>query len=602
MKRLLLVFVSLSFFSNIFSQAKSLKRELRGAWVTTYFNIDWPVRSQTPQQQRNAFINLINQHQATGINVIYFQVRSQGDAMYASTIEPWSADLTGTQGLAPNPMWDPLQFAIEECHKRGIELHTWLNPYRAISNFSNINTFSQNHVARKNPEWLLASGVLRTLDPGLPAVRNYINTVIADIVSRYDVDGIHFDDYFYPSDAFNDDATFASNNRGFINREDWRRDNVNLLIKEVNDKILSLKPWVKFGVSPSGIYRNSSNPAIGSPTNGLEHYSRLYADSKKWLQEGWIDYLIPQVYWHIGQSGADYIKVVPWWNSNAFGRHIYIGLAGYKVNDASLNQPAWLVRTETPNQIRINRDAVNANVYGQVVYNTKSMNANPLNFRDSLRVRFYNKPALIPAMPWKDNVVPIAPQALVGNRYGADSLVLNWATPPAANNEFDVVKRYVIYRSANSNVDITTPNNILAIINADKTTYNDKTSGSGVYNYVVTALDRLNNESVVSNVINNDDTLVIVPPPLQENEDVLQVKIYPNPVENEINISFPENYGKVVDVRIIDLGGKVFYKQKLRINNQTIAKINLGNKLSAGHYVLLINKDSSVESFGILIL
>src|SRR5690606_38315366 len=155
---------------------------------------------------------------------------------------------------------------------------------------------------------------------------------------------------------------------------DWRRDNVNLMIKGVSDKILSLKAYVKFGVSPSGIYRNSSNPAIGSPTSGMEHYSKLYADSKKWLEEGWVDYLIPQVYWHIGQNGADYSKVVPWWNNNAFGRHIYIGLAGYKVNDSSLGQPAWLVRTEIPNQIRINRQTVNNNIYGQVVYNTKSMN------------------------------------------------------------------------------------------------------------------------------------------------------------------------------------------------------------------------------------
>lgn len=603
MKRYLLLFISFSFCIQAFSQSKSLKRELRGAWVATFSNIDWPVKTQTPQVQRDAFITLINQHQATGINVLYVQIRSQSDAMYPSAIEPWSADLTGTQGVAPSPLWDPMQFMIDECHKRGMEFHAWINPYRVISDYTNnYSKFSSNHVVKKHPEWLLSSGILRTLDPGLPQVRNYIETIIADIVSRYDIDGIHFDDYFYPnSTSYDDSGTFSAYNRGFSNVADWRRDNVNLMIKQVSDKIISLKPWVKFGISPSGIYRNSTNPAIGSPTSGLEHYSQLYADSKKWLQEGWIDYLIPQVYWYIGQSAADYSKIVPWWNNNSFGRHIYIGLAGYKVNDASLSQPEWLVRTEIPNQMRINRAVANANIYGQVVYNTKSMNANPLNFRDSLRVRFYNKPALIPAMPWKDNVPPAAPQILTGSKSG-NSFVLNWIAPPITSNEFDVVKRYVVYRSVDAVVDITSPDNILAIISSEKSTYTDLTAGSGIYNYAVTALDRFSNESAVSNILNTLRIDYSGEPPLSENASVNELKIYPNPVSNEVNISFPENYGKRVNVKILDLTGKIFYNEELIINSQGKVKIDLQNKLSTGQYVLLVNKNNAIESFKLLVL
>ncbi|WP_062542859.1 family 10 glycosylhydrolase [Rufibacter tibetensis] len=484
-------------FLSQLAQAQAPKREFRGAWIATYANIDWPNRSQTPTQQRAALISILDHHKATGLNAIFLQVRSQSDALYQSELEPISADLTGVQGR--NSGWDPLQFAIEECHKRGMELHAWINPYRAIANVSQLPNFAPTHVARQHPEWLIATGNLRTLDPGIPQVRNYIMTVIADIVKRYDVDGIHFDDYFYPNAAFNDDATYAEYSRGITDRGDWRRDNVNLLIKRVNDTINEMKPWVKFGVSPSGIYRNSTNPLLGTNTSGLQHYVSLYADSRKWLQEGWIDYLAPQVYWFMGQRGADYSLVVPWWNDNAYGRHMYIGLAGYKVNDPAQGA-SWANPSQIPNEIRLNRSL--SNIQGQAVYNTNSLRStSKLGFRDSLRTNFYSKPALLPTMPWKDNTPPAVPSGLHATKTTADSVLLTWEAAGAAANELDKISRYAVYRSESQVIDISTTTNLIAVTNTAANSFRDKVSdASKTYYYIITALDRFHNESAPSNI------------------------------------------------------------------------------------------------------
>jgi uncharacterized lipoprotein YddW (UPF0748 family) len=481
------------------------KREFRGAWIATYTNIDWPNRTQTPAQQRAALITILDHHKATGLTALFIQMRSQCDAMYASGIEPWSADLTGTQGKIPDPFWDPMQFAIDECHKRGIEFHAWLNPYRAAGNSNNIPSFAANHVTKTHPEWLLSQGTLRILDPGKPEVRNYVTSVITDIVHRYDVDGIHFDDYFYPPSAgagvtpFNDDSSFAADSRGFTVRADWRRDNVSLLIERLYDSIKTIKPWVKFGVSPSGIYRNSTNPAIGSATSGLEHYTTLYADTRKWLQMGWLDYLCPQVYWYIGQPGANYGVVVPWWNNNSFGRHIYIGLAGYKVNDPAQGTN-WANPSMIPNEVRMNRSL--PNIYGEAVYNTNSLRSTTkLGFRDSLRLYFYNKPALLPNMPWRDSIAPDKPYDLTAVKYGNDSVVLKW-NKVVTSDELNKAWQFVIYRSTNPAIDTSVAENILYITTNDTTGYTDRSlTADSTYYYLVTTTDRFHNESVASNTV-----------------------------------------------------------------------------------------------------
>ncbi len=509
-KRLLAVAITLFSFCSAESQNPP-KREMRGAWVVSYFGIDWPNKTQTPQQQRDAFITLANHHQQTGMNTLYVQVRSQCDAMYPSAIEPWSADLTATQGVAPSPLWDPMLFTIDEAHKRGMEFHAWINPYRAVGNTANIGTFAASHVANQHPEWMLTVGTVQILNPGLPAVRDYITSVVVDILTRYDVDGIHFDDYFYPSGTILDDDAFNADPRGFTVRGDWRRDNINLMIKRVYDSVKSIKPWVKFGVSPSGIYRNSTNPAIGSATSGLEHYTTHYADTKKWLQQGWVDYICPQVYWYIGQPGSNYGVLIPWWNDNASGRHIYIGMAGYKVGDLAQAAP-WQSNSQIPDQLRMNRSATYPNVFGQSIYNTTSLKNNKLGFRDSMRLFFYQKPALLPTMLWRDNVAPAAPTALTVTRYGADSSVLSWTKPAATANELDKAKRFVIYRSELPVVDLSNANNIVAITPYDTSAFKDATMvGSTVYYYTVTALDHFHNESVSSNTVIS----TTVPVPLQ---------------------------------------------------------------------------------------
>jgi uncharacterized lipoprotein YddW (UPF0748 family) len=497
MKKVLLSsLIALISFLNLYAQNPP-KREFRGAWIATYTNIDWPTKTQTPQQQRDAFMVIANHHQQTGMNALFIQVRSQCDAMYESAIEPWSADLTGTQGVAPNPFWDPMKFMLDECHKRGMEFHAWINPYRAVGNTANLPNFSASHVAKQHPDWLLTVGTLQILNPGLVAVRDYTTSVIVDIVKRYDVDGIHFDDYFYPSGTINDDSAFNADPRGFTVRADWRRDNINLLVKRVYDSVKSIKPWVKFGISPSGIYRNSTDPNIGSATSGLEHYTTYYADTKKWLQQGWVDYMCPQLYWYIGQSNADYKILVPWWNNIANGRHIYIGMAGYKVADPAQGA-AWALPSQIPDQVRMNRSY--PNVFGQAIYNTTSLRSNKLGFRDSLRLNFYPTPALLPTMPWRDSITPQPPVNLTVRKFGTDSAVLNWTKPPATTNELDKVKRFVIYRSQNPVIDLTNANNILAITPNDTTAYRDTTIGSNVnYYYTVTSLDRFQNESIAAN-------------------------------------------------------------------------------------------------------
>ncbi len=498
MKKTLLLFTGISFFLTALLAQDPPKREFRGAWVATYFGIDWPNRNHTPQQQRDAFLTIVNHHQQTGITAMFVQVRSQADAMYPSSIVPWSFYLTPARadGNEPGEPWDPMQFMIEECHARGIEFHAWLNPYRAIGNIANINNFAPNHVARQHPEWLIANGAERILDPGIPEVRQHINDVVMDIVDRYDVDGIHFDDYFYPNAAFNDDATFASYNRGFTMRADWRRDNINLLIADISADIKNSKPWVEFGVSPSGIWRNGGE---GSATTGLQHYISLYADSRKWLQEGWIDYLCPQVYWYIGQPGADYKVLIPWWNNNAYGRLIYIGMAGYKVGETAQGVNWSANRSQVPDQVRMNRSAAYPNVYGQSVYNTTSLRNNKLNFRDSLQQHFYNVPALQPKMPWVDATPPEGVTGLHAV-YDEGYVTLTWNNPGDAGNELDKVKQLVIYRSESATIDTSDARNILAITPGVVNTFNDNTIAEGkTYYYMVSALDRLHNESTLSN-------------------------------------------------------------------------------------------------------
>ena len=326
-----------------------------------------------------------------------------------------------------------------------------------------------------------------------------------DVVRRYDIDAVHFDDYFYPYPqtgfTFADDNTFAANNRGFTNKEDWRRDNVDLLIKTVSDSIKSAKKYVKFGISPFGIWRNQSSDATGSATNGLQSYSDIYGDSRRWLREGWVDYAAPQLYWSIGFSPAKYEVLAAWWANNANGKHIYIGQAAYRINnggtDANWSQPNMM-----PSELRLNR--ATPSVLGSIFYNTTTLRANPLGIVDSLKTNFYKTPALIPPMTWKDNVPPKSPTNLTATINAAQTdVTLRWTKPTAATDG-ETAKYYVVYRFLiNETVNLDKATAIRFISVSDTTTsFTDAFANPSAFVYVVTAVDRLHNESPASNAVN----------------------------------------------------------------------------------------------------
>nr|WP_199078731.1 family 10 glycosylhydrolase [Pedobacter sp. ASV19] len=470
------------------------KREFRGIWVATVANIDWPSKpGLSIDQQKQELIALLDQHKKNGMNAIILQVRPAADAFYSKSREPWSQWLMGRQGLAPSPGYDPLEFAIKEAHSRGMELHAWFNPYRATMGGS--STVSSSHMTAKRPDMFFLYGGKKQFDPGLPEVREYIVEVILDVVKGYDVDGIHFDDYFYPypisGQRINDALTFAKYPNGFTDIKDWRRNNVDMLIKMLDDSIHHYKKYVKFGISPFGIWKNSFEDAEGSKTNGLSNYAELFADSRKWVKEGWVDYINPQIYFSFTRKAAPFGTLVDWWSNNTFGRHLYIGQAAYLVNQKM--EAAWRQPNQIPDQIRYLRE--NSRVQGSVFFSSKSFTTVARAVGDSLKNDLYKYPALPPQMPWLDDVVPNAPQNFKAEAFN-DGVRLQW-TKPFMAEDGETASGYVIYRfDEGEKISVLNPKNILRISFEDFTSFIDTTVEKGKrYNYLVTALDRLKNES-----------------------------------------------------------------------------------------------------------
>ena len=475
-------------------QGQTPKFEFRAVWVATVNNIDWPSRPglSTAQQQKEIIV-ILNMHQSLGMNAIILQVRPTADAFYASPLEPWSQYLTGAQGQAPNPFYDPLQFWIEECHKRNMELHAWLNPFRVAQNAN--QPLSENHIAHIYPHWFLKYGNLLYFDPALPQSREFITQVVKDIVLRYDVDAIHFDDYFYPyplAEDFPDTTSFANHNRGFAaeNKADWRRDNVDIVIKMLSDTIKAAKPWVKFGISPFGVWRNKSDDPRGSNTQaGATNYDHLYADIIKWQEKGWIDYCIPQIYWQIGHRLADYETLVNWWKDNAYGRAMYVGHAVYK-SETTSTEIEWRQPGELPRQIELLRRI--PEIEGSAFYSSNHFARNLMGFQDSLIQNIYKNPALVPPMPWIDNVppLPVSKVKISGTK-------ISWQIEES-ENEMDKPYRYLIYLSekrGKGSVHLYIQGNYTEC-EFERTNRKRKK-----YRVRVSALDRLNNESELSKAI-----------------------------------------------------------------------------------------------------
>ncbi len=469
------------------------KREFRAFWIVTLDNKDFPSQpGLSNEMQKEELRNILDYHQKKGMNAVIFQIRPSADAFYASSIEPWSEWLMGQQGQAPKPFYDPLAFLVDECHKRNMEIHVWLNPYRVVYN-TEVSDVKAQKLLNRSPQWLVTYGKHQQLNPGLPEVRAYILSVIMDVIRRYDVDGVQFDDYFYPykiwKKEFPDEATFRRYGQGFGDKADWRRHNVSQLIKMVHDSLQQHKPHIKFGVSPMGVWRNLSDDPRGSATEaGQPSYDYLGADVLAWLEAGWIDYVAPQLYWSIGHPRADYATLVKWWSKNTFGRHLYVGQAFYKINqDTDQN---WYKSSEIPNQIRLNRTF--SAISGSVFFRAKNLMDNPRGITDSLH-QLYTTPAIIPSMPWKDDIPPNAPQSLRKIRT-PKRVLLKWEAPQEAQDG-QTAHYYIIYRFLSSeNPNTAQAQNIISI-QKETQFVEKKPAGSEGYIYAITAMDRLHNES-----------------------------------------------------------------------------------------------------------
>jgi len=409
----------------------SHSREFRAAWVTSVWNKDWPSSpTLTPQQQQTEFIRILDVLQAMNFNAVILQVRPEGDALYASTLDPWSNWLTGTQGRPPNPSYDPLTFAIAECHKRNLELHAWFNPYRARTSRNTVNV--SPHLAIANPEAVYTWGNQLWMDPGIKLVQDRTFNVILDVVRRYDIDAIHLDDYFYPypiaGQTFPDDRTYQAYraNGGTLARNDWRRENVNQLVQRIANGIRAAKPHVKFGISPFGIYRPGQPPGI----QGLDAYDQLFADALKWLQQGWVDYLAPQLYWRIDPPAQSYPVLLDWWAANnPKQRHIYVGN-----NVGQLDGKSWELE-EIERQIAITRQHPSDFVLGNIFFSISTLLTNREGVSDRFRTTTYSTPALAPAMRWLTALAPAIPTGI-----RASDGQISWNAAPAN------IRAWTLYR------------------------------------------------------------------------------------------------------------------------------------------------------------
>ncbi len=485
---LLALFLATGVGAQIQQQSPYPKREFRGAWIQA---VNGQFRGIPTEKLKQTLIDQLNSLQGAGINAIIFQVRPEADALYASQLEPWSRFLTGVQGQAPSPYWDPMQFMIDECHKRGMEFHAWINPYRVKTSLK--SELSPNHLYNIHPEWFVTYNNQLFFDPALPESRRHICMVVADIVSRYDVDAIHMDDYFYPYPAkgmdFPDDASFARYGGGFTNRADWRRSNVNILIQKIHETIRGLKPWVKFGISPFGIYRNEKNDPLGSKTNGLQNYDDLYADVLLWARNGWVDYNIPQIYWQIGHPAADYETLVKWWAKNTENRPLFIGQSVMNtIQNADPKNPSV---NQLPRKMALER--AYQTIGGSCQWPASAVVENAGKYRDALVQEYHKYPALVPVFDFMDDKAP-GKVRKVKKVWTEDGYMLFW-TPPKAKDEMDRAVQYVVYRFGDKEkVNIDDASHIVAVTrnNFYKLPYKD---GKNKYRYVVTALDRLHNES-----------------------------------------------------------------------------------------------------------
>ncbi|BCJ71295.1 glycosyl hydrolase [Catellatospora sp. IY07-71] len=492
------------------------KRQFRAMWIASVVNIDWPsAAGKAEEALKSEYRAWLDLAQRLNHNAVVVQVRPTADAFWPSPYEPWSEWLTGKRdGVSPG--WDPLAFLVAESHARNLEFHAWFNPYRismptsasGLGAGTDVNNLAPDHPARQHPEWALAypvnaAGSRLYYNPGIPEVRQHVQNAMMHAVENYDIDGVHFDDYFYPYPAagqdFPDQATFEQYGAGFASKADWRRNNIDLLVHEMSQRIKAAKPWVKFGVSPFGIWRNKAADPLGSETNGTQSYDANFADTRKWVKEGWLDYIVPQVYWNIGLAVADYAKLVPWWSDVVTGTNtqLYIGQADYKI--ATAGQPAaWFDPAEMSRHLTFNRDY---NVAGNVHFSAVQVRANRIGATDLYAAEHYSKPSLVPAMPHLPSKPLLFPVVTKAER-GDAGVALQWQPLADGAEPFGEAASYAVYRFDGlkllpSGCDLADATNLVGTTRS--TSFTDTSAVAGQrYTYFVTSLDRLYNESFPS--------------------------------------------------------------------------------------------------------
>jgi uncharacterized lipoprotein YddW (UPF0748 family) len=470
------------------------KHEFRAVWVTTLANLDWPSSSRlSTYNQQKEFIKLLDKMQKMGLNAVMVQVRPAGDAFYPSKLAPWSQYLSGKQGKAPEPYYDPLDFMIRECHARNMEFHAWFNPFRAVSH-NRLSSVAPSNPANAHPDWCYDYGDTKYFDPGHPEARDHIIKVIMEVVRNYDIDGVHLDDYFYPyplaGKPLPDDKNWKRFGTGYSDKATWRRYNVDSFVATLSDSIFLEKQWVKFGVSPFGVWRNQEQDSSGSATvKALSGYDELFADARKWLELGWVDYLAPQLYWAIGSRRASFSMLLDWWGGVSADRHLYIGHGVYLMSQASV--PSWASTSEFISQVGLCRNTGVA--CGNIWFRASTLMSNPSGITDRLRSSFYTYPAMPPTMPWLDSIPPNRPRNFTALA-NEDGVYLTWRQPTSAS-DLEVARYYIVYRfETDQEQNFEDPRNIVSI--SGETNFTDIAVEKGKnYLYAVTAVDRLHNES-----------------------------------------------------------------------------------------------------------
>lgn len=434
---LLLILNSCGIFK---SYEKYPKREFRGVWVATVVNIDWPKNgNDSAEKQKTDFLKILDFYERENYNAVIVQVRAAGDAFYQSDYAPYSRFLTGEEGTAPKWNTDVLEWMINETHERGMEFHAWLNPYRATFD-ENFEVLSETHDYCTHPEWIVHYGKKNYYNPGLPEVRNHFSNIIAELVTNYDIDAIHFDDYFYPykvlNEVFDDSVAFKMYAQEHQKLDDWRRSNIDSLVRQSHETIKSTKPWVQFGISPFGVWKNNSTDPKGSDTKaGQTTYEDLYADPLLWMEKGWIDYLAPQVYWSMDLPVASHRKIVDWWAKNNYNTNLYVGNGPYKIRNNS--DKAWQEKKELPMQLELARNT--QQIQGNIMFSAKSLMTDKDDVVEYIHKKFYKRPALNPISSLAKNHKAKAPK-LVSSSKNDTELTLEF-------NDLNNIRFALVYSS-----------------------------------------------------------------------------------------------------------------------------------------------------------